>query len=382
MDFNSMTNQAATETTTPTTETVTVDLEKPQLPAEMQDTNAYQNKLMELPEVKALTNEIDIQDTNTVLNFGQKPAEEISKIADTILSGMRSVNQEEATEMMTQLTKLMGKFDVKDFEEMAEDKNFIAKFFGRVQSKFDKMFTKYEDLGKEVDQIAVILRKYMNDIQKTNTDLQRQYQAEIVHYQTLEKYIAAGKIALQEIDAFDATIDQNPSLDANTKAMQHQQLDMVRNALDTRVYELQTAENVAIQACPMIQTMQLGNYNLMRKINSSFIISLPIFKQCMIQAIQLRRQQIQAKAMSDLDEKTNELLLKNAKNTAAQSVQITKMSSTSAIKIETLRETANIITQGIADTKAELANQAQLRETNSRELDSLATDMKKTAKLA
>ena len=98
----------------------------------MQDTNAYQNKLMELPEVKALTNEIDIQDTNTVLNFGQKPAEEISKIADTILSGMRSVNQEEATEMMTQLTKLMGKFYVKDFEEMAEDKNFIAKFFGRV----------------------------------------------------------------------------------------------------------------------------------------------------------------------------------------------------------------------------------------------------------
>ena len=39
------------------------------------------------------------------------------------------------------------------------------------------------------------------------------------------------------------------------------------------------------------------------------------------------------------------------------------MSSTSAIKIETLHETANIITQGIADTKAELANQAQLRET-------------------
>ena len=60
------------------------------------------------------------------------------------------------------------------------------------------------------------------------------------------------------------------------------------------------------------------------------------------------------------------------------------MSSTSAIKIETLRETANIITQGIADTKAELANQAQLRETNSnsRALDTLAADIKKAAKLA
>lgn len=365
-----------------TTDTITVNLEKPQLPAEMADADAYKAQLMTLPEVQALTNEIDIQDTNTVLNFGQKPAEEISKIADTILSNMRSVNQEEATAMMTELTKLMDKFDVKDFEEMNEDKNFLSKMFGRMQSKFDKMFSKYEDLGKEVDKVAVILRGYMNDIQRTNNDLQKQYAAEIEHYQTLEKYIAAGKIALQEIDTFDATIDQNPSLDSNTRAMQHQQLDMVKNALDTRIYELQTAENVAIQACPMIQTMQIGNYNLMRKINSSFIISLPIFKQCMIQAIQLRRQQIQAKAISDLDAKTNELLIRNAKNTATQSVQIAQMAGTSAIKIETLRETANIITQGIADTKAEMANQAQLREINSKELDTLASDMKKVAKLA
>lgn len=361
---------------------VNLDLEKPQLPAEMADSNEYQNKLMQLPEVQALTNEIDIQDTNTVLNFGQTPAEEISKIADTILSGMRSVNQEEATAMMTQLTKLMDKFDIKDFEEMNENKNALSKLFNRMQAKFDKMFSKYEDLGKEVDKISVILRGYMNDIQRTNSDLQKQYTAEIQHYQTLEKYIAAGKIALTEIDEFDKTIDQNPNLDPNTRAMQHQQLEMVKNALDTRIYELQTAENVAIQACPMIQTMQMGNYNLMRKINSSFIISLPIFKQCMIQAIQLKRQQIQAKAISDLDDKTNELLIRNAKNTATQSVQIAKMAGSSAIKIETLRETANTITQGIADTKAEMENQAQMRAINSKELDTLASDMKKVAKLA
>lgn len=361
---------------------VNLDLEKPQLPAEMADSNEYQNKLMALPEVQALTNEIDIQDTNTVLNFGQAPAEEISKIADTILSGMRSVNQEEATAMMTQLTKLMDKFDIKDFEEMNENKSALSKLFNRMQAKFDKMFSKYEDLGKEVDKISVILRGYMNDIQRTNSDLQKQYAAEIQHYQTLEKYIAAGKIALTEIDEFDKTIDQNPNMDPNTRAMQHQQLEMVKNALDTRIYELQTAENVAIQACPMIQTMQMGNYNLMRKINSSFIISLPIFKQCMIQAIQLKRQQIQAKASSDLDDKTNELLIRNAKNTATQSVQIAKMAGSSAIKIETLRETANTITQSIADTKAEMENQAQMRAINSKELDTLASDMKKVAKLA
>lgn len=379
MRFNAN-NLSVTETTQTTN--ITVDLEKLQFPAEMADSEAYKAQLMQLPEVQALTNEINIQDTNTVLNFGQAPAEEISKIADAILSGIRSVNQEEATEMMAQLTKLMDKFDIKDFEEMNEDKNFLSKFFNRTKTRFEKMFAKYEDLGKEVDKISVILRGYMNDIQKTNCDLQKQYVAEVEHYQTLEKYIAAGKIALQEIDAFDAAIDQNTNIDMNTRAMQHQQLGMVRNALDTRIYELQTAENVAIQACPMIQTMQMGNYNLMRKINSSFIISLPIFKQCMIQAIQLQRQQIQVKAISSLDTKTNELLIRNTKNAAKQSVQIAQMSGTSAIKIETLRETSDTILKGIADMKAEMADQARQREADSKELDSLAHDIKKSAKLA
>ena len=378
MNFDNMT------TTTEPTQTSNDNLQMmamPDLPDEMANSDEFKNKLAQLPEVQALTNEINIQDTNSVLNFGQKPAEGISKIADSILSGMRRVNQEEATEMMNQLTKLMDKFDVKDFEEMANDKNFMSKLFNRMKAKFDKMFAKYEDLGKEVDKVSVILKGYMNDIQKTNTDLQKQYNAEIEYYQMLEKYIAAGNIALGEIDEFDKTIDQNPDLDENTKMMQHQQLSMVRDALSTRIYELQTAENVAIQACPMIQTMQVGNYNLMRKINSSFIISLPIFKQCMIQAIQLRRQQIQAQAISDLDEKTNELLLRNAQNTATQSVNIMKMAGTSSIKIETLKETANIITQGIADTKAQMEEQAQKRAENSKELDVLAADMKKTAHL-
>lgn len=39
------------------------------------------------------------------------------------------------------------------------------------------------------------------------------------------------------------------------------------------------------------------------------------------------------------------------------------------------------ILQGITDTKAEMANQAQLQEINSKELNTLASDMKKVAKL-
>ena len=56
-----------------------------------------------------------------------------------------------------------------------------------------------------------------------------------------------------------------------------------------RVDDLRIAENVAIQAAPMLQSMQMSNFNLMRKINSSFIVTLPIFKQCLAQAVLLKR---------------------------------------------------------------------------------------------
>jgi hypothetical protein len=47
-----------------------------------------------------------------------------------------------------------------------------------------------------------------------------------------------------------------------------------------------------------------------------------------------------------------------------------------------VRKKTTRILQGITDTKAEMANQAQLQEINSKELNTLASDMKKVAKLA
>ena len=92
--------------------------------------------------------------------------------------------------------------------------------------------------------------------------------------------------------------------------------------------------------------------NLVRKINSAFIITLPIFKQALSQAILLKRQKVQAEAMAALDEKTNEMLLKNAQNTVAVSTMTAKLASGSSIKIETLETTWRTIVDGIEATKA------------------------------
>ena len=111
------------------------------------------------------------------------------------------------------------------------------------------------------------------------------------------------------------------------------------------------AENVAMQTIPMLKTMEFSNINLIRKINSAFIITLPIFKQSLAQAIMLKRQRLQAEALSELDKKTNEMILKNATNTVEQAKLTAQMASGSSIKVDTLEKSWKTIVNGIEETK-------------------------------
>ena len=136
----------------------------------------------------------------------------------------------------------------------------------------------------------------------------------------------------------------------NSIQFELQSLQQALMMLEQRTQDLRTAESVAMQSVPMIKTMEFSNMNLVRKINSAFIITLPVFKQALAQAIMLKRQRIQAEAMSALDEKTNEMLIKNARNTVEQSKMTAKLASGSSIKIETLETTWKTIVNGIDET--------------------------------
>lgn len=356
-----------------TTAPVQLDTQKPE---SLSDPLAYKQKLRQLKEVQDLTNEINIQDTNSIIQFGQKPSEEISKVSDELLSSMKAVKAEEASQMLVELTKIMDKFDIKEIEDPQASQGILQKLFKKAQDAVEKLFEKYDDMGREVDKIYVILKNYENDIHKANDNLEKQYKANVRFYEMLEKYIVAGEIGVEEIEAYTAQVQANPNISEQEKQMQLQKLNLTKDMLSQRVYDLQIAENVAMQTCPMIQTMQLSNFNLMRKINSSFIITLPIFKQCLVQAIQLKRQEIQAKSIKQLDEKTNELLMRNAQNTASQSVAIAKMAGGSSIELKTLQSTYETIKQGIEETRKITEEQAQKRKSDSLELENMKADMK------
>ena len=343
------------------------------MPEEIKEySNDFKLKLRDDPEVQALTSEIVVNDLNTILLFGDSASKGISNVSDSLLLQMKEVKAEESGELIVKLTRVMDKFDPKEFEKFNtyKEQGVVSKLFNKAKDTIDKLFTKYEDLGTEVDKIYVVLKKYEAETRQSNMNLEQMAKANVETYETLEKYIVAGELAKEEVDKYIAEYEvkaQNP--DDQKAALIYQSLLQARDMLDQRIYDLRISENVAMQTIPMIQMIQLGNYNLIRKINSAFLITLPIFKQCLTQAIMLKRQELQARSMQVLDDKTNELLIRNANSVSKNAATLAKMAGTSSIKIETIEETWRTITNGISETKKIQETNKNDREKNTIKLE-------------
>lgn len=342
-------------------------------------TTAITAKLADAPEVLALKKQIDIQRAESVMQYGQETAKGVSTFADQILGSIKSVNVEDSGTLLKQLNKIMERFDIGDFSEKEQQPGFFEKLFGSGKKTLDALLGKYETMGSEVDAVYIQLRKYEQEISKTNGTLDEMFKKNVAYYEELERYIFAGKAVAEEVRTV-----MIPQMEAQTADTQDQlavmQADTVKSALellDQRLYDLELAKNVALQSMPQIKMIQRGNYHLIRKINSAFIVTIPIFKQGITQAIALKRQAVQAQAMAALDEKTNELLLKNAQNTATQSKLTAQLAANSSIKTDTLEETWRIIIQGIEETRAIEEEARTARTDGSRRIQELQEDFQK-----
>lgn len=373
LDFTKAASVQSSVTTVPDTKNEVAVVEQYDIVADRQQMN---ETLVNSAEVDALVSTIEIDNLETIVSFGAEAAEEISKASDVVLNSMNMSQLDDSSEMLNTLAKIMSKFDI---EEIKENPGLFSRLFGNMRKQLEKILDKYHTMGDEVDKIYVQLKQYESEIKQANRKLNQMFDANVEYYHELVRYILAGEQGCRELEEYIAKrqADMEATGD-NSIQFEITSLQQALMMLEQRTQDLRTAESVAMQSIPMIKTMEFTNMNLVRKINSAFIITLPVFKQALAQAIMLKRQKVQAEAMSALDQKTNELLIKNAKNTVEQSKMTARMAAGSSIKIETLETTWRTIVNGIDETKQiqenarkqRLEDQARLenikREFNSR----------------
>lgn len=320
-------------------------------------------------ELEKYTAKIEVFDPNSIVKFGSEAAEEVSKSADVVLNGMNIDQINNSGKMLEALDKIMGSFDI---DEVKEDKGLFGKLFGNAKKKLEKLLSKYNTMGDEIDKIYTQLKVYEGEIEKSNRNLDQMFNSNLEYYHELVKYIAAGEQGCKELHEYIEQKEQELATSNNVDLQfEISNLRQAENMLEQRVMDLKTAESIALQSIPMIKTMEFSNANLTRKINSAFIVTLPVFKQALAQTMMLKCQKIQADSMLALDKRTNELLIKNAQNTVEQSKQITRMTNTSSVQIETLEKTWNTIVSGIDETKRIQEEAKRKREEDSKRLDAI-----------
>lgn len=346
IDFSKVTPPASSAGSAPAASTEIETVQPYDIVADRQQMN---ETLTNSEEVDALVSTIEVNNLETIVSFGAEAAEEIAKASDVVLNSMSMSQLDESSEMLESLSKIMSKFDP---SELQENKGLFNKLFGNMKKQLEKILDKYHTMGEEVDKIYVQLREYEGEIRQSNRKLEQMFDANVDYYHQLVKYILAGEQGCRELEAYIA--QRQADFEATGDNSIQLELAGLNNALmmlEQRTQDLRVAENIAIQSIPMIKTMAYSNMNLVRKINSAFIVTLPVFKQGLAQAVMLKRQKIQAEALSELDKKTNEMLIKNARNTVEQSKMTARLASGSSVKIETLETTWRTIVNGIEETQ-------------------------------
>lgn len=340
------------------------------------DRQQMDTELVNSPEVDAIVSTIEIDNLESIVSFGSEAADEISKASDVVLNSMNMSQLDESSQMLVTLSKIMEKFDI---DEIKEDPSLFGRIFGNMKKQLEKILAKYHTMGEEVDKVYVQLKKYEDEIKQSNRKLDQMFDANVEYYHQLVKYILAGEQGCRELEAYiEKRKGDMASTGDNSIQFEITNLEQALMMLEQRTQDLRVAENVAMQSIPMIKTMEFTNMNLVRKINSAFIVTLPVLKQALAQAILLKRQKVQAEAMAALDQKTNEMLLKNAANTVETSKMAARLSSGSSVKIETLETTWRTIISGIDETRRIQDDARKKRVEDQARLETIKTEFNKS----
>ena len=117
-----------------------VENQQPAVPEVAQDnfdiveyTNNKKMELRKSKEVENLTSLIEVDNPNTILQFGKEASEGIARVSDSLLSTIKMNQNEKNSEMLVRLTKIMDKFDLDDFAKTKEP-GFFQKLFKKANS--------------------------------------------------------------------------------------------------------------------------------------------------------------------------------------------------------------------------------------------------------
>ena len=124
--------------------------------------------------------------------------------------------------------------------------------------------------------------------------------------------------------------------------------DMVNtiNRFEKKIYDLKTTRIISIQMAPQIRLIQNNDTELVEKIQSSLINTIPLWKNQIVIALGITNAKNALGAQREVTNITNEMLKKNSEMLKQGTIEVAKESERAIVDVETLQKT----NQDIIDT--------------------------------
>ena len=302
-------------------------------------------------QVAAAAEEIDLNDTNSIIFFGTKAQQQLTTISDSMLEEVRTKDVGPAGDA---LNAMVGKLRELKFEDIdpTDKPNFFERLFGMGQNKLQEYLDQYETVREQIDDITNDLERHKTRLLTDIVKLDKLYDANLAYFRTLEVYVAAGRAKLKELDetVLPKLAEAVEGREDVIESQKLRDLRAARDDLERRVHDLLLTRQVTMQSLPSIRLVQENDKSLVTKINSTMANTVPLWRQQLAQAITIYRSGQAAEAVEAATDLTNELLKRNADNLREVNETVRTQTERGVFDIETVKAANDQLIATIEDS--------------------------------
>lgn len=294
----------------------------------------------ERKKVEDFYKKIDITDIKVVNAYGATASKGISTLSSSVTSKIRNKDAGDIGQMFRDLEAAIS-------STTEPPKKGLLGIFQKGKGKIKYFISNFETAETSIKKIEKDLQKHQQILTKDVFLYDQMYDANIQYYKELTMYIIAGKKALA--DARSTRL-----VELGQKAEQTgDQLDvqMFRDYKDMcdrferRIHDLEISRVISIQNAPQLRILQNAEQELVDKIRSDVLNTIPIWRNSMVLALGIDNSKRALDAHKHLTEMTNQMLQQNSERLKQGAIDIAIASEEDTIEIATLEKiNSDIIT--------------------------------------
>ena len=316
--------------------------------------------------------QIDITNTQAVLQYGAGCQKKIADFSESALSNVRTKDMGEVGEMLTQVVA-----ELKSIDDEEDNKGFFG-MFKKNANKLSNMKAKYDKAEVNVNKISEALEAHQVTLLKDVAMLDKMYELNLNYFKELSMYILAGKQRLQkaqdtELKQLIAKAEQS-KLPEDTQAARD--FAEMCNRFEKKIHDLELTRMVALQMAPQIRLIQNNDTVMSDKIQSTLVNTIPLWKSQMVIAIGLNHSTDAARAQREVSDMTNELLKRNAENLKTATLETAKESERGIVDIETLQSTNQTLISTLDEVLKIQEDGREKRRNAEQELQKIENEMR------